>query len=144
MDGLKQQIDDLAKLVTEFGLEEANLKGKDWEVELRLEPKGIAAAPAATSRPRKQAKPKPKVQSPTHQGTPVTSPMTGIWYSSPSPGSPPFAKVGSVVNAGDVIGLIEAMKVFNEITAPVSGTVTECPIENSQLVQPGEALIYIS
>jgi acetyl-CoA carboxylase biotin carboxyl carrier protein len=78
------------------------------------------------------------------KGTPVNSPMNGIYYSAPSPNAPPFVREGESVTAGQVIGLIEAMKVFNEINAPVSGTVTHFAAENGQLVSPGDALLFIS
>ena len=54
-----------------------------------------------------------------------------------------LSDVGITIEKGQVVGLIEAMKVFNEITAPVSGTVTAVKAENGQLVQPGDPLIYI-
>jgi acetyl-CoA carboxylase biotin carboxyl carrier protein len=96
----------------------------------------------ATNHAPPAAKPKKK-KAATPKGTPITSPMTGIFYSSPSPGAPAYCKEGETVNAGQVVGLIEAMKVFNEITAPMSGTVIAIKAENSQLVQPGDPLIYI-
>lgn len=78
------------------------------------------------------------------KGVPVTSPMTGIYYGAPSPNAPAFVKEGETVTAGQVVGLIEAMKVFNEITAAVSGTVTKVVAESGQIVQPGDPLLYIA
>ena len=69
--------------------------------------------------------------------------MTGIYYSAPSPGSPPFVKEGDSVSAGQVIGLIEAMKVFNEIPAPTSGVVSKIVAESGQLVNFGDPLLYL-
>jgi acetyl-CoA carboxylase biotin carboxyl carrier protein len=69
--------------------------------------------------------------------------MTGIYYSSSSPTAPPFVKEGEPVSAGQVVGLIEAMKVFNEIVAPTSGRVLKIVAESGQLVNPGDALLYI-
>ena len=69
--------------------------------------------------------------------------MTGIYYAGSNPSSPPFAKEGDTVTAGQVIGLIEAMKVFNEIPSPVSGTVLEVVAQSGQLVNPGDILMYI-
>ncbi len=76
-------------------------------------------------------------------GTAVSSPMMGIYYDAPSPGSPPFVKVGDAITAGQVVGLIEAMKVFNEITSGLTGTVQSIVAKSGQLVQPGEPLIFI-
>ena len=77
-------------------------------------------------------------------GTPVNSPMAGIFYSSSSPGATPFVRPGTVVEAGQVIGLIEAMKVFNEITSPIAGLVDRIVVESGAVVQPGDPLLYLS
>jgi acetyl-CoA carboxylase biotin carboxyl carrier protein len=141
---LQRKIDELAELMDEFGLERAELKGEGWKVAFdRNAPMvgAVAAAPAAPTQSERVKPKKKKESAPT--GTPITSPMTGIFYSAPSPGAAPFCKVGDMVNAGQVVGLIEAMKVFNEITAQMSGTVTAVKAESGQLVQPGDALIYI-
>lgn len=137
----------------EFNLIKARLRDKDWCVEFDTEPEfspqTVYAAPTAPApdsnsdgKPARAPQAKPKPAAPT--GTPVSSPMTGIFYTSPGPGSPAFAKEGDTVVAGQVVGLIEAMKVFNEITAPVSGTVTKVAAQNAQLVQPGDPLVYIA
>ena len=73
----------------------------------------------------------------------IESPMTGIYYASPSPGTPPFVKVGSTVSAGQVIALIEAMKVFNEIVASEDGVVLKIIPEPGQIVATGDPLILI-
>lgn len=145
---LKDKIDELVEVMNEFGLESARSAGADWSIEFSKkgpQEKTVIAATSDDSTPAAPAKRKSaskSASSPT--GTPVTSPTTGIYYSSPNPGAPPFVKVDDVVEAGQVIGLIEAMKVFNEITATVSGRVSRVAAENGQLVQPGDPLIYIS
>lgn len=78
-----------------------------------------------------------------NHGTPVSSPMPGIFYSSPSPSAPPFVKEGDAVTAGQIIGLIEAMKVFNEIPCSASGVVKKVVAESGQLVNPGDILLYV-
>ena len=145
---MKGKIDELAGLMQEFNLDRAKLKGEDWAVEFALDhPETrqnvvIGAPVAEASAPAKREKPvAPVPQAP--KGTAVTSPMTGIYYTSSNPGAPPFCKVGDPVTAGQVVGLIEAMKVFNEITAPVSGTILDVPAKNAQLVQPGDTLVTI-
>lgn len=75
--------------------------------------------------------------------TAVKSPMVGVFYVSPDPSSPPFVKVGDKVNKGDVIGLIEAMKMMSEIKATVSGVVKFIDAENEQLVAFDDVLVRI-
>lgn len=139
---LNSRIDELADLMDEFGLERAVLKGDCWTVGFdRYPPSSNGEAPAnANVAGQDVAQPSDAVP----EGEPVTSPMTGIFYNAPSPGSPQFVNTGDKVGAGQVVGLIEAMKVFNEITAPAAGTVTGIMFESGQLVQPGDALVYIA
>lgn len=76
-------------------------------------------------------------------GIAVLAPLTGVFYNAPSPSSAPFATVGEPVQAGQVIAIVEAMKVFNEIRSEVSGSVVAIVPKNGQLVQKGEALIRV-
>ncbi len=145
---MKEKIDELAALMQEFELKEGKLSGDDWSVTFSktLPPVGapmmVSASTdvSASEEPVKRASP-PKA--PKVTGTPITSPMMGIFYNSPSPGSPPFVKVGDTVTANQVIGLIEAMKVFNEVTAGINGTVKKIAVESGKLVQVGEPLILV-
>ena len=73
----------------------------------------------------------------------ITAPLTGIFYRSPSPQAPPFVQVGSIVAAGDVIGLIEAMKLFNEIRSTKNGTVRSIIADSGQLVRAHQPLIEL-
>lgn len=151
MDAMKQRIDELADLMSEYGLSQAELKGDGWKVAFKKTTAKTVAVeedfhesgePIAVGHQGHAAAAPPPAPAPT--GTPVSSPMTGIYYSAPSPSAPPFVKPGESVTAGQVVGLIEAMKVFNEITSPVSGRVDRMVAENGQLVQPGDALLYIA
>lgn len=146
MPELKKKIDQIAELCDEFDLEFVELKDSDVSVKFGKYPQGrsqflpeVAIESASVASRPKSSKVTPKAP----LGTPVNSPTTGIFYSSPNPGSPNFVKIGEPVEAGQVIGLIEAMKVFNEITATMSGIVRQVVVENGQLVQPGDPLIYI-
>ncbi len=67
--------------------------------------------------------------------------MTGIYYSASSPATPPFVKEGQNVATGQIVGLIEAMKVFNEIPSPISGTLLKQVAQSGQLVQPGDVFV---
>jgi len=151
VEDLKDRIDELADLMEEYKLSEAELVSDGFRIAFKKRTK-VVAKPAVEAggetheavaeyddapyeaAPAVEAKP---------SGMPVTSPMTGIYYSAPSPGSPPFVSEGDAVTAGQPIGLIEAMKVFNEIPAPTSGTVHKLVVESGQLVNLGDVLLYI-
>lgn len=69
------------------------------------------------------------------------SPMVGVFYSSPSPNDPPFAKVGQKVQAGDTLGIIEAMKIMNPLEATKSGIIDAILVDNAQVVEFGQPII---
>ena len=77
------------------------------------------------------------------EGTPVESPMVGVFYSAPSPDSEPYVTVGSEVNKGDVICLIEVRKLRNEVTAEKNGVIAGVCVENGQVVEYGQPLFVI-
>jgi len=76
-------------------------------------------------------------------GVAIAAPLTGVYYNSPSPSSPQFVQVGETVQAGQVVCIVEAMKVFNEIKSEVSGVVSAMIANNGQLVQKGDPLIRV-
>lgn len=150
MEDLKGRVDELAELMDDFQLAQAELAGEGWRVAFRKKsttpPTLIQAGTSEGTtedsthdEPVSTAAAAPAVP----QGTPVSSPMTGIYYSASSPSAPPFVKEGEPVSAGQVVGLIEAMKVFNEIVAPTSGRVLKMVAESGQIVNPGDPLLYI-
>jgi acetyl-CoA carboxylase biotin carboxyl carrier protein len=73
----------------------------------------------------------------------VRAPLTGLFYPSPAPGAAPYVRVGTDVNVGQVIGLIEAMKLFNEIKTDIAGTVTRILAESGNLVKAKQPLVEI-
>lgn len=89
--------------------------------------------------------PSPVPESTTHavHGHPVASPMVGTFYRAPTPDSPPFVEVGTPVNVGDPLCIIEAMKMLNEIEADRAGIVRAVLKENGQPVEYGETLFVI-
>ena len=108
---------------------------------LRVRVSKAAPAPpapiaAAAGQPAPALAPAPAAaEAPASERTTVNAPLTGIFYRSPSPQTPPFIQVGSTIAKGDVVGLIEAMKLFNEIRATAGGTVRRILVENGQLVR---------
>ena len=96
----------------------------------------MMAAPTASAAPiAAEGKPAEKA------GSVENSPMVGVFYSAPSPNDPPFVKVGQKVQAGDTLGIIEAMKIMNPLEATQSGIVDEILVNNSEVVQFGQPVI---
>lgn len=77
------------------------------------------------------------------EGEPVIAPLAGIFYRCPQPGEPPFTEAGSAIKRGDVVGIIEIMKLMNHVTAPCSGVVTKICVVNEELVGFGQVLAVI-
>lgn len=73
----------------------------------------------------------------------VLSPMPGIFYRKPSPESPCYVEVGQVVKAGDVLGLIEVMKQYSELTAEINGTIEAILVEDGDAVEAGQIIVLI-
>jgi len=69
--------------------------------------------------------------------------MSGVFYATPSPGTPAFVKIGDHVEHGDTIGLVEAMKLFSEVPAPTTGTVVRFLVENEHPVEADQCLMII-
>jgi acetyl-CoA carboxylase biotin carboxyl carrier protein len=93
----------------------------------------LADAPPAEAAPAREAPGRPA----------ILAPLTGIFYASPAPGSPPYVTVGGEVQVGQVIGLIEAMKLFNEIKSDRAGRVVRIVAEGGQLVKAKQPLIEV-
>jgi acetyl-CoA carboxylase biotin carboxyl carrier protein len=102
--------------------------------QVRVEPPGATATTTAVAEPDENALPKGHV---------VTAPMVGTFYASSNPEAPPFVKIGQKVKVGDTLGVIEAMKMFNQIEADVSGTVLAALVGNGQPVEFDEPLFVI-
>ena len=76
-------------------------------------------------------------------GTAIVSPMVGVFYQSKTPDDPPFVQVGERIEIGQVVGLVEAMKTFNEIASEIEGEVVAIAAENATLVETGAPLVWV-
>jgi acetyl-CoA carboxylase biotin carboxyl carrier protein len=108
-----------------------------------------AAQPAPVASVERSARPSPTSAKPpstppeTERAGLVTSPFVGTFYRTPAPDQPPFVELGTVVRKGQVLCIIEAMKLMNEIEAEVAGKVAEILVENGQAVEFGQPLLRI-
>jgi acetyl-CoA carboxylase biotin carboxyl carrier protein len=108
---------------------------------LTLRMRRAVAAPVHSTNPAVSDAETPAAAAPGHV---VSAPMVGTFYSSPTPSAPAFVSVGDYVVAGQTIGIIEAMKIMNEITTDRSGVVVEFLVDNAQPVEYGSPLIRVS
>ncbi len=76
-------------------------------------------------------------------GVALVSPMVGVFYRSGKPGDPPLVEIGHAIVKGQVVGILEAMKIFSEVEAEYGGVVSSCPAKDGQLVQAGTPLIIL-
>jgi acetyl-CoA carboxylase biotin carboxyl carrier protein len=135
---------ELARLLDETGLNEIEFERDGERVRVARQTQGggssrAAAAAADVILPVREPVPLDPAK---HPGV-VTSPMVGTAYVGPEPGGRPFVEVGSRVQAGDTLLIVEAMKTMNQIPSPRAGTVIQILIEDSQPVEFGEPLMII-
>ena len=148
----------LVELMQEFELAEIDLRQAEQRIRLRKDqdpvviPGGYAQPLAHVAAPAPQPAASPAAAAGAH--TPaaaaepagalyVTSPMVGTFYSSSSPDSPAFVKIGDQVGPETIVCIVEAMKVFNEIPAEVSGKITAVLVENAAAVEYGQKLYRV-
>lgn len=147
--GTEQQlIRQLANLLNETGLSEIEIERSGLKVRVARTLTVSAAlpmagaAPAVAANPSAAAAPAAASDPAKHPGA-VKSPMVGTAYRAPEPGAAPFIEIGTRVNQGDPLLIIEAMKTMNQIPAPKAGTVAAILFENGQPVEFGEPLVII-
>ena len=160
-----QDIKELARVMQETGL--TSLHVTEGALDIHMERKGSAvvepvqpvsvpaaageqpAAPAALQQAAVENQPQIQNKAPVgstidfNHITEVKSPMVGVFYAAPSPDAQPFVQVGSKVKKGDVLCIIEAMKVLNEVTAEADGEVLEICVADGDLVEFGSCLMRI-
>ncbi|MCC5977538.1 MAG: acetyl-CoA carboxylase biotin carboxyl carrier protein [Salinarimonas sp.] len=143
---------ELAGLISETDLTEIEVEKGDLRIRVARQITQTVHVPAAAPAPaqpagaRVEAKPEPApvaALNPKDNPGMVPSPMVGTAYRRSSPDTKPFIEIGSRVNVGDKLLLVEAMKTFNDIVAPHAGTVTAILFEDGQPVEYGEPLLII-
>lgn len=142
---------ELAELLASTGLSEIEVEDGERKIRVSrqiVQAMAAAQAPAAFAAPAAAAAPAPAAAAePAAAAAPVDavkSPMVGTVYLAAEPGAPEFISVGKTVKAGDVLLIVEAMKVMNQITAPKGGTVTRILVSNQQPVEYDQPLVVIA
>ena len=143
-----EYIEKIAKIISDNSLSEITLSQGDDMVTVRKEGNYAASAQNDASQPVQQ---KPQITYDVIEDEPViekkgkviTSPMVGTFYAASSPESAPFVEVGSTVGEGDVVCIIEAMKLMNEIKSEQSGKVVQICVKNGDPVEFGQVLMYV-
>ncbi len=153
-----RKIKKLIDLLEESNLAELEIKEGEEIVRLSRIPKGMVSALTVAPQPMQMAAPVTHVASAstpsapsapadaentTPDGHTVKAPMVGTFYASANPETPAYVKIGQSIKAGDTLGIIEAMKMFNQIEADVSGTVLAVLVNNGQPVEFDEPMFVI-
>ncbi|MEL6328492.1 MAG: acetyl-CoA carboxylase biotin carboxyl carrier protein [Planctomycetota bacterium] len=150
-----RKLKELVKLMVENDLAELDLRDQEETVTIKrgsqgpvltsgqLVPVEAAAAPADNGETSPAAAAAPAAGASDNGLTPVESPMVGTFYSAPSPEADNYVSVGTRVSAGDVVCLVEAMKVFNEIKAEASGVVERVCVQSGDAVEFGQPLFML-
>lgn len=162
-----KEIQDLIKMIVKLELAELKLRDGDFEISVRTKEyarvKGTqssSSAPVISMSPAQPAAvetPAPSAPAPSAVGGgdkdeaaestnglyEIKSPIVGTFYRSPSPDKPPFIKVGDVIKTGDVVCIVEAMKLFNEIESEVNGKIVKVLVEDATPVEYDQALFLV-
>jgi len=138
----QKDIKELMEIFNESDIAKLKIEKKDFSISLSKEATVVAApaqvvaqpvAPvAAPAQETSSEAPAPKA---AKSGLTINSPMVGTFYQAPSPGAAPFVKVGDTVNKGQAVGIVEAMKIMNEIEAELDCTILEILVEDGQPVE---------
>ena len=143
-------IEKLAKIISDNELTEISLEDGDQAITIRKDLAEVvttAVAPAATPAPVVcQTTVNPavvEVEKEAPKGNAITSPMVGTFYVAPSPDAESFVEVGKSISASDVVCIVEAMKLMNEIKSEFSGKITQICVKNGDPVEFGQVLMYV-
>ncbi len=150
-----KQIQDLIKFVAKSGVNEVAIEEKDFKITIKTnqEPTYVTAGvpvaapapvvPQAAPAQQPQAAAEPAPAEDTSKYLTIKSPMIGTFYRSPSPDKPVFVNVGDEIGSGKVVCIIEAMKLFNEIEAEISGKIVKVLVDDAQPVEYDQPLFLV-
>lgn len=151
-----EQLKIFADMFKDLGLTQLKVNDKDFELTLKKEVKvvttSVESVPVVSSNQVVTATNEKTIDSESETETTETdsslndvkAPLVGVFYAAPSPEGEAYVKVGDRVNKGDVLCVIEAMKMFNEIKAEASGTIAEICVDNGNVVEYGQTLFKIT
>ena len=145
-----RKVKKLMELLEQSGMSEIEIKEGEESVKISRYGNAPLMTPTISQQPAAMVTPS-QVESTTTaankgsevSGDLISSPMVGTYYSAPSPSAKPFVTIGQHVNKGDTVGIIEAMKIMNQIETDHSGTVVEILVKDGEAVEFGQALILI-
>lgn len=139
-DGVIEAVRELISMMSKGGISELDLCTGDVTIRLRGASSTLVATQGVTSTESVMA----ALPQSDPEGHLITAPMIGTYYSAPAPGEAPFVQLGDEIEVGQVIGIVEAMKIMNEIVADFSGVLVEVLVENAQPVEYGSPLMRVS
>ncbi|MGH7845788.1 MAG: acetyl-CoA carboxylase biotin carboxyl carrier protein [Candidatus Binatia bacterium] len=142
-DYLQLEFGDLKLTVSKAGYNPGSPPA-EVETGVRAQKAEVLGMPQTAAKAAAQQAAKPKVAQTSGDSVTIPAPMVGTFYTAPSPGAPPFVALGDSVNEDTTVGLIEVMKVFNAVTAGVSGSISEICVENGQFVEYGQSLFLVT
>lgn len=141
------QLRELIRLLDEANLTEIEVEQDDDRIRVRRDPAPVLGVPAGESTAARKTQGSGPVVAPSppeeDDGVYITSPFVGTFYRAPSPDGEPFVDIGDSVAPGQVLCIVEAMKLMNEIEAEVAGTIVEILVENGKPVEYGDRLFRI-
>jgi acetyl-CoA carboxylase biotin carboxyl carrier protein len=134
----------LIRMVEESDIEELEIDRPFGRI--RITKKRAEEKPTFTAirEPVAAAAPPPAVVAPTPAALSIVAPMVGTFYTSPAPGAKPYVSVGDVVKVGQVVCIVEAMKLMNEVQSEVTGKIIKACVESGQAVEYGQELFHVS
>ena len=137
----KKDVQELISLLTENNLTEISVKNGEKEIVIKKEANIVSSSPVVSS--PVQTSQSQHVEQKADTRRKITSPMVGTFYAAQSPTASPFVEVGDVISEGQVVCIIEAMKLMNEIESEISGKVVEICVQNGDTVEFGQTLMYV-